>query len=268
MRLRKLVVFDRLMARLLIVAPDRWILKGALALDYRLGDVSRTTKDLDLARQDNEAAATEDFLGAQSIHLADYFTFVIEKTGHLDSTQDGAAVRYRASAQLAGRSFEDVVVDVGFGDPVVPAPEVLQGPDLLGFADIAPVTVPALPLEQHIAEKVHAYTRVYAGQRVSTRVKDLVDLVLIQLHATVESGQVRTALDATFSTRSTHPLPDRLSSPPPSWSVAFRRLSKDTGIDLDISVGFARVATFIDPILKGAIPDVAQWEPNSGVWRW
>jgi hypothetical protein len=27
-RLRKLVVFDRLMARLLVVAPDRWILRA------------------------------------------------------------------------------------------------------------------------------------------------------------------------------------------------------------------------------------------------
>jgi len=35
-RLRKEVVFDRLLARLLVVAPDRWILKGGLALDYRL----------------------------------------------------------------------------------------------------------------------------------------------------------------------------------------------------------------------------------------
>lgn len=37
-RLRKDVVFERLLARLLIAAPDRWILKGGLALDYRLGD--------------------------------------------------------------------------------------------------------------------------------------------------------------------------------------------------------------------------------------
>lgn len=44
-RLRKLVVFERLLARLLLVAPDRWLLKGALALDLRLGARSRTTRD-------------------------------------------------------------------------------------------------------------------------------------------------------------------------------------------------------------------------------
>jgi hypothetical protein len=34
-RLRNLVVFDRLMARLLVVASDRWVLKGAVAPHFR-----------------------------------------------------------------------------------------------------------------------------------------------------------------------------------------------------------------------------------------
>jgi hypothetical protein len=53
-RLRKGVVFQRLLARLMAVAPDRWILKGGLALDFRLPDRPgarpRVTKDMDLAR--------------------------------------------------------------------------------------------------------------------------------------------------------------------------------------------------------------------------
>jgi len=40
-RLRKSVAFDRLLARLFTVAPDRWVLKGGLALDYRLGTKAR-----------------------------------------------------------------------------------------------------------------------------------------------------------------------------------------------------------------------------------
>lgn len=47
-RLRTLVVFDRLLARLMVVAPERWILKGAVALHYRVGPTFRTTRDLDL----------------------------------------------------------------------------------------------------------------------------------------------------------------------------------------------------------------------------
>ena len=42
-RLRKLVAFERLLARLLVVAPDRWLLKGGLALDFRLAERARAT---------------------------------------------------------------------------------------------------------------------------------------------------------------------------------------------------------------------------------
>lgn len=178
-RLRKLVVFDRLMARLLVAAPGRWILKGAVALHFRIGLQFRTTRDMDLGRQDNEEAATVDFLAAQAVDLGDYFIFAIERTGRLDPALEGAVVRYHATASLAGRIFEDITVDVGFGDAVVSDPELVRGPDLLGFAEIPAVQVPALPLEQHVAEKVHAYTRSYAGGNPSTRVKDLFDLVVI-----------------------------------------------------------------------------------------
>jgi len=68
-RLRKSVVFDRLLARLMVVARGRWLLKGAVALDFRLGERTRTAKDLDLARQDDEASATADLMAAQAVDL-------------------------------------------------------------------------------------------------------------------------------------------------------------------------------------------------------
>jgi Nucleotidyl transferase AbiEii toxin, Type IV TA system len=47
-RLRKMVAFDRLLARLIAAEPDRWVLKGGLALQFRLGSRARKTKDIDL----------------------------------------------------------------------------------------------------------------------------------------------------------------------------------------------------------------------------
>src|SRR6266508_2983551 len=80
LRLRKLIVFDRLMARLTVAAPNRWVVKGAVALLFRIGPEFRTTKDMDLARQDNEEAATDDLIAAQSIDVGDHFAFAIERT--------------------------------------------------------------------------------------------------------------------------------------------------------------------------------------------
>lgn len=56
-RLRKAVVFDWILARLLIAAEGRWILKGGLALDYRFGSRTRTTKDDDWADPYRKLAA-------------------------------------------------------------------------------------------------------------------------------------------------------------------------------------------------------------------
>lgn len=265
-RLRKLVAFDRLMARLLAVAPNRWVLKGAVALHFRLGPWFRTTKDMDLGRQDSEEAATADFLAAQSVYLGDYFTFAIERTGQLDPGVEGAAVRYHVTAQLAGRRFEDVKVDVGFGDPPVADPELVRGPDLLGFADIPPIVVPALPLEQHVAEKLHAYTRAYAGGFASTRVKDLTDLVTMSSFFAFEAGRLRRALEATFAVRGTHPLPETLPPPPPRWRTAYLRMATEVGLDARMEVGYEQARAFLGPVLAGTVLDAALWDPTRHAW--
>jgi len=266
-RLRKLVVFERLLARLLVVAPDRWLLKGALALDLRLGARSRTTKDMDLARDGDEEAATTDLLAVQAIDLGDYFTFAIERTGRLDAAIEGAAVRYHVAAALDGRPFEDVIIDIGFADAIATAPETLRGPDLLRFAAIDPIAVPAVPIAQHVAEKVHAYTRMYAGDRRSSRVKDLIDLVLIRSAIAFEAGRVQGALHATFAGRGTHPLPAALPLPPADWGPAYRRLAHEVGLDPDVRIGFALAATFLDPLLAGTVSDRARWDPLQGTWE-
>jgi hypothetical protein len=102
-------VFDRLLARLVVVAPNRWVLKGALALDFRLGDRTRTTKDMDLAREDDEEAATADFISAQAVDLGDFFVFDIQKTRSLGEAVGGAlpsrrAAREGLTASLPARS--------------------------------------------------------------------------------------------------------------------------------------------------------------------
>jgi len=201
-RLRKSVAFERLLARLLIVAPDRWILKGGLALDFRLGDRARLTVDMDLGRQDDETAATIDFDTAQGADAGDYFEFEIARTSLLDDADVAGAIRYRVRTTLDGRRFEEFLVDVGFSESPPWKPDDVTGPDLLTFADLPPLRVPTIPLPQHLAEKVQAYTRRYGPlQRPSSRVKDLVDLVLMAITSRFIAGEIRQALHFTFTKR-------------------------------------------------------------------
>lgn len=263
-RLRKEVVFDRLLARLVATASDRWVLKGGLALDYRFGDRARTTKDIDLAVDGDEASATGDLLTAQATDLGDFFIFTIERTPDLDPTDDGSAIRYHARAELAGRPFDEFILDVGFDPP--DATEALRGVDLLGFAGIEPVATQAIPLETHVAEKLHAYTRTYVvAGRPSTRVKDLLDLVLISAEAAVDGRRMGRAIEGTFARRATHAVPVLLPRPPRAWRTPYAKLAKETGLPSEIETGFAMASAFVDPVLKDPSPS-RTWDPTDGRW--
>lgn len=270
-RLRKNVVFQRLLARLLALSPDRWILKGGLALDFRLsgrGARPRATKDMDLARRGDPAAADADFQRAQDLDLGDHFELVVQRVepANEDKAAGGAGLRYRVQATLAGRVFEQVMVDVGIASPMT-IPELVEGPDLLNFAGLEPVRVPALPVTLHVAEKVHAYTRRYGLQDApSSRPKDLVNLVLLATHEPFAARDLRAALDETFLSRATHPLPPALPPPPAEWARSYTDLAKQVGIAPGIEDGYEQARTFLDPILGATARESNRWEAANQHW--
>jgi Nucleotidyl transferase AbiEii toxin, Type IV TA system len=259
-RLRKRVAFELFLRRLVAAAPDRWILKGALALDFRFNATSRPTRDMDLGRGDDEEAAVEDFVAAQQLALDDYFTFSARRTDELDEAGDFRAVRFHVTAHLAGRVFDQFVVDVGFVDSIPTTPDTIETSELLSFAGIERIRVPALPLPQHIAEKLHAYTRTYGETgRASTRPKDLVDILLIARSEPLDAAALHQAIEATFTQRGKHVLPPSLPPPPEAWREPYLQLATQVGVEADLDNAFAAAAAFLDPILAGH---------TTGVWNW
>ena len=209
-RHRKRIAFDRLLARLVATAPGDWVLKGGFAMDLRLRDRARTTKDVDLAWHAEHDALTDALLDAAATDLGDYFVGSLERTNAQPDL--GGAHRFHGAASLAGRPFESFLLDVGTHDYPVTGHETLTTPDLLGFAGVAPVTVPALPLATQVAY-LHAYTRTFEGGRPSTRTKDLIDLALVAALFPLDAHELRTAIDTVFARRATHQPPDALPKP-------------------------------------------------------
>jgi hypothetical protein len=264
-RLRKRVAFELFLRRLVAVAPDRWVLKGALALDFRFHATTRSTRDMDLGRADDEDAAVEDFAAAQELALDDFFTFAVVRTDTFDEADDFSAIRFHVTAELAGRVFDQFVIDVGFADSIAWTPDAVETSDLLSFADIERIRVPALPLPQHIAEKLHAYTRKYgASGRKSTRPKDLVDILLIARSEPLDAGSLRKALEITFGQREQQSLPSGLPPPPASWREPYRRLATEVDVEPELDGAFVSAAEFLDPILAGRAD--GEWDPQRRTW--
>jgi len=220
--LRKELAFDRVLARLVLAAPDSWLLKGAVALEYRL-DLARATSDIDISARvglEEMAQALED---AAALQLGDYFAIRIgERT---KPVADIETFRFHIDVLYEnGRLFEHLKIDVGFADPWIGEPQELSAPALLEFAGIPPAKVRAIPVHQHLAEKIHAYTRRY-GSRASTRVKDLVDMALIIEGVPIEEESLALVLRQIFSTRSTHIVPVALPPPPVAWQQVYAQLA-------------------------------------------
>ncbi|MCP9486309.1 MAG: nucleotidyl transferase AbiEii/AbiGii toxin family protein [Gaiellaceae bacterium MAG52_C11] len=77
---RKRVAYDRLLARLNAAAPDRWLLKGGFALDLRLHERARATRDVDVEWQAAEEELLDVLIDATSIDVGDYFAIQVERT--------------------------------------------------------------------------------------------------------------------------------------------------------------------------------------------
>lgn len=178
----------------------------------------------------------------------------------------GGSHRFRVTASLAGRPFEAFLLDVGLRSSLVDEHDTLTTTDLLSFAEIEPVEVPAVPLERHIAEKLHAYTRRYGDDQPSSRGKDLIDIVLMSELASYEYGRLRDTIVRTFGERETHGPPASLPAPSSDWSQPYRVLAAEVGLDTDLASGHRAAAAFLDPVLAD-VPDLDRWDERAMTWR-
>ena len=262
-RNRERVAFDRLLVRLQAVAADRWVLKGGFALDLRLAARARSTKDVDIEWRAAEDALADTLLDAADHDAGDFFVLSIERTG-TPADRLGGAHRFRVSTSLAGRPFETFVLDVGLRADGSAGVETLPTDDLLGFADIEPIGIPAVSLELQVAEKLHAYTHLYEGGRASTRVKDLVDLALIAELSPLDAMTLRREIEAVFDRRAAQ-VPRSLPSPPRGWALPFGRLAEEVGISAELAAGHREAAAMLDPVLRGEVTS-GDWRPGERAW--
>lgn len=242
------LLIERLLARLFADPNAPWLLKGGFAMELRYRPKARTTRDIDLTATTNaglmemraqlQAAAERD--------LGDHLEFRIGSfRRELPGAPEGGA-RFPVEALLAGKVFGRFHIDVGIGDHVSGQPELLIGEDLLGFAGIEPARVLAIPKAQQFAEKLHAYTYAW-DDRENTRVKDIVDLVLLIERGEPDPDEVAAAIRETFARRNTHGIPRELTAPPTSWASEFPSLARQVELTTpELDAAFKVVAEYFN----------------------
>lgn len=246
-RLRKKVAFDRLLARLFSSEEQSFFLKGGYAMELRL-KTARATKDIDLTSL-KRLKGESDLLSAMILEelrmlvqqdLSDFFVYRIgEAQLDLDNAPYGGA-RYPVTALLDGKVFVRFQLDVG-ADAVVTRTETMRGTDWLGFCGIPSPVFAMISVEQQFAEKLHAYT-LPRLERPNTRVKDLVDMVLLAKMRSMDFEVLKEALRLVFKVRQTHTLPQKIDMPPQAWEVPYNELAKECALMLSLDEAFSEIA--------------------------
>lgn len=265
-RLRKMVAFDRFLARLAKKDPEAWVVKGGFALQLRLGTRARTTKDIDVSMTNRWTGeeTTAHIRAVASLVLGEWFEFEVGEPAEGATGAPGHGLRFPVRCLLDSRQFENFHLDVGYGDPVLEPPDVLTAPDLLAFADIAPATVRCYRLATQVAEKLHTYTRRYASGETS-RARDLADILPAASLQQFDNAKLRQAVEATFHATATHAVPREMPGPPGRLSTSSRQLAR--GLDLPwrtVEEAAQAASKFMDPILEGNAR--SRWDPIE--WKW
>lgn len=254
-RIRRQVAFDRLLARFFTHAETPFFLKGDYAMELRLSS-ARATKDIDLTylqrvnSQDDLLSdlILNDLQQLASIDLDDYFSYALgEAQLDLDNAPYGGA-RYPVSCFIDGKLFVRFHLDVG-GDVLTSSTETIMTPDWLNFCGISAPNVKLISIEQQFAEKIHAYT-LPRGDRLNTRVKDLIDILLLMRMRSLDLEMLSVNLQKVFKIRNTHLLPLQLLTPPLEWTAPYSSLAEKCGLEKNLSLAFQDIASFYSKTIK------------------
>ena len=260
-QLQRQIAYDRLLERLYLV-DDGWVVKGATALLARELGV-RATIDIDLYRAQAQEVAEADFRAAAARDIGDWFSFEIDASQPVD-----LGIRLPTTAYIGPTVWTQYHVDVvGTDLRMTDEPEHVPPLARVLMPDVEQHGYRAYPLVDHVADKVVATFDRYGEQRlVSTRYKDLIDLVSIARGASVAAERQRVAL-ASESERRGVGLPSRFDVPDRElWEPGYAAEAKRSVVPMPSTLddALAVVGPFLDPLFDGTA--TGTWQPDAGRW--
>jgi Nucleotidyl transferase AbiEii toxin, Type IV TA system len=262
------LVYDRFLARVFADPEAPWVLKGGTAVLARVND-ARHSKDVDLLRSlgniDDALAALR---AAAAVDLADHFRFVLGATRPTGGPTQPDLVGYRVQidAYCGTRRCETFSVDLVTGSLMTTAPELVRSSTPLEVPGLSTPTVRAYPVVDHIADKLAATETTYADGARSSRVRDLVDLVVFARTQHVDGDSLHTAIVAERLHRG---LPAaEIFDVPQAWFISYPPLAAKTphcdGLH-DTAQAVGLIAAFLEPAMTGTAA-ASMWSPTDAAW--
>lgn len=274
--LRKQFVFALLFKRLFRQDDGEWILLGGNALLVRLHG-GRFTQDVDLAHA--TASQTPDDLLADlqsrvAVDTGDGFTFdLVDITTHNRADEFGygtIAHKISARALSGGLHFESFSIDLTqrrhVEGPVERRPlhPVIDDPALTDLP-----TIPLVPLENHMADKVCGIYERHKNDSASTRWRDLADLARVVTALEVDAARLHTMLRHEARRRRMD-LPAAMVAPGPRWEEEYPRNAREfAGFPEELhslDASLTAVGICLNPVLDRT-RTTGTWDPSCQRWE-
>lgn len=198
----------------------RFLIKGGVSIELRLGLRARTTKDVDLVFR----GAPEELVDALEEALANtYSGFFFRRKGEIEAIRDTGTSRVAIQVSFAGRDWQTLQLEIAEPE----ADEVELVPVAISIEDFklsGPTRVACLSLRYQVAQKLHAVTE-QPSDRPNLRFWDLIDLILLR-DLIADLAPVGDACREIFTARATHTWPPALLIPD-GWAEPYGRLAAE-----------------------------------------
>lgn len=267
--------FDRFLSRVFADGENsEWVLKGGMGILARVTR-ARTTTDVDLASSltDLDAAITA-LQQVANRDLGDHLRFDLVGTRPTSRGDNQPGVQTRKALFACydadtGRKIGEIPIDVVVGPPPVGRIETIEPVNRLPLPKPLPSHPYRIyPVADQIADKVCAtMTPAYSGGRPSSRVKDLVDLVIIARTQQVDLRELQLAIAAKQTLMDIPPITE--FAIPTGWQTRYRALAGTTPTTGDLTDAHDAerlVAEMVRPALTSDAPPLAgaRWTPDTG----
>jgi Nucleotidyl transferase AbiEii toxin, Type IV TA system len=222
----------------------RFLIKGGVSMELRLGSSARSTQDVDIVFR---GKTTELLDALDEAFERPYSSFEFRRKGDPQAIRDTGSRRLALQVSFQQRAWQTLTIEIARPE----ADESDLVPSAISLADFkldSPERVTCLSLRYQIAQKLHAVTEQPDG-RANLRHWDLIDLILLRDLAGEDLSRVRDACVQTFEDRGTHAWPPTLQVPE-AWSEPYRVDVNEIGANLpdDVRTAGEAVTDFIAAI--------------------
>jgi hypothetical protein len=218
----------------------RFLVKGGVSMELRLGLGARSTQDLDVVFR----GMTVELLDAlEEAFEHPYSGFEFRRKGEAQEIRDTGSKRLALAVSFQQRGWQTLTIEIGRPE----AEESDLVPSAISLADFkldSPERVTCLSLRYQIAQKIHAVTEEPADGRPNLRHWDLIDLIPLRTLLEEDLWRVREACVQIFESRKTHSWPPDLLVPD-AWEQPYIAEAEELGFTpADVHEAAAEIRAF------------------------